>query len=160
MRRRALIVGLLAVGLGLFAGPVAAGSCAGPLLRVLGATFTPVPPDGSSPNAEPFYTVQAGQPVTVRAENLGPCEDIDSVSYGCGSEDPPEPVSTPVLVENVTLLLEQGSRRWNLGVGEASAPDYTIAFPVDLPADLNKGGATLRLSGATLGEAYVRLQVS
>jgi hypothetical protein len=29
-------------------------------------------------------------------------------------------------VRNLTLLLEQCSRRWNLGVADATAPDYTI----------------------------------
>jgi len=100
--------------------------------------------------------------VTVRAENLGPCQDTRAVSHGCGSgQAPAEPAPTPTPVTNVVLLLEQGSRSWTLGVGDASAPDYTITYPADLPEALTPGRATLRLTGSgLLGEPYVRLQVA
>jgi hypothetical protein len=45
---------------------------------------------------------------------------------GCGRQTPPPlSVSSPAPVRNVVLLL-QCSRRRNLGVADATAPDYTI----------------------------------
>ena len=45
---------------------------------------------------------------------------------GCGRQTPPPPsVSSPVPVRNVALLL-QCSFRPNLGVADATTPDYTI----------------------------------
>ena len=60
----------------------------------------------------------------MQAKNLGPGQQV--VIGGCGRQTPPPPVSSPVPVRNVALLLEQCSRRWNLGVADATAPDYTI----------------------------------
>jgi len=157
---RAFIVGLLAVALGLFVGPVAEAGCAGPQLRISGVPFTPVP-DGAPLHDEPYYTVQPGQAVTVQAKNLGPCGP-DVFTGGCGAEPRAEPMPSPTPVLNVPLILEQGPRRWRLGVADAPAPDYdAITYPVNLPPDLRLGWATLRLRGGTLaGETYVRLRVA
>lgn len=163
MRPRALVISLVVVALGLGPGPSAAGSCAGPQLRVADASFAPVPPDSADPKAEPTYHVRVGQPLTVRAENLGPCLDTYSTTQGgCGGQPTPlPPRPSPVAVEDVSLVLEQGARRWRLGTGDSSAPEYVITYAVDLPADLTRGVATLRLQGRTLlGEPSVRLEVS
>ena len=50
----------------------------------------------------------------MQAKNLGPGQQV--VIGGCGRQTPPPPVSSPVPVRNVAFLLEQCSRRWNLGV--------------------------------------------
>jgi hypothetical protein len=63
----------------------------------------------------------------MQAKNLGPGQQV--VIGGCGRQTPPSPDSSPIPVRNVALLLEQCSRRWNLGVADATAPDY----PFDLP---------------------------
>jgi hypothetical protein len=58
------------------------------------------------------------------AKNLGPGRQV--IIGGCGQQTPPPPVSSPVPVRNVALLLEQCSRLWNLGVADTTAPNYTI----------------------------------
>ena len=61
----------------------------------------------------------------MQANTLGPGQQV--VIGGCGRQTPPPPVSSPIPVRNVAFLLEQCcSRRWNLGVADATAPDYTI----------------------------------
>ena len=61
----------------------------------------------------------------MQAKNLGPGQQV--VIGGCGRQTPPPPVSSPVVpVRNLALLPEQCSRRQNLGVADATAPDYTI----------------------------------
>jgi hypothetical protein len=129
MRGQALSIALLAFALGLVAGPVAEAGCAGPLLTVMHASFEPVPPDSSDPSAEPTYHMRAGQQVTVQASNLGLCSDTDVVIGGCAVGRPQQrPTASPVPVRNVALHFEQGSRRWDLGLADATAPDYTIDY--------------------------------
>ncbi|HYP46113.1 MAG TPA: hypothetical protein VEQ66_13040 [Propionibacteriaceae bacterium] len=161
MHRRAVSIAIGAFGLGLIA-PVAEGSCAGPLLSVSSASFEPVPPNSSDLDAEATYHVRAGQHVTAQASNLGPCLDTYSVEVGgCGQRTPSQPTVAPAPVRDVALHLQQGNRRWQFGSADATAPDFAIDYPVNLPRDLKPGRATLTLTGSTLpGRVTVRLQVS
>jgi hypothetical protein len=70
--------------------------------------------------------------VTVQAKNLGPASRSSLAAAA------PPPVSSPVPVRNVALLLEQCSRRWNLGVADATAPDL---HPLIAPSTLPMGAA-------------------
>jgi hypothetical protein len=162
VERRALSVAVLAISWGLLAGHVAEGSCGGPQLSIIGASFTPVPPDSSDPNAEPTYGVRAGQQLSVRASNLAPCSDTHATSTsGCQRQTPAQPVASPAPIRNVSLVLEQGSRRWRLGVADVAEPDDAITYAIELPQKLTRGPATLILSGPTLeGDISVLLQVS
>jgi hypothetical protein len=60
----------------------------------------------------------------MQAKNLGPGQQV--VIWRLRPADASAACSSPVPVRNVALLLEQCSRRWNLGVPDATAPDYTI----------------------------------
>jgi hypothetical protein len=158
MRGRTLGVMICALGFLSPVTPMVEAGCAGPMLSVTPAEFSPVPPDSSDDAAEPFYTVRAGQRVTVTADNLGPCPS-DVVTGGCTSRAEPEPVMSPARIPGVDLSLEQGSQRWRLGSADATAPEYEISYQVELPDDLREGRATLRLTGAYESGTYVRLVV-
>ena len=67
----------------------------------------------------------------MQANNLGPGQQV--VIGGCGRQTPPPPVSSPIPVRNVAFLLEQCSRRWNLGVADATARTTPFDYPFDLP---------------------------
>ena len=156
---RAQPLGVVICALGFLAvTPGADAGCAGPILSIAPAAFSPVPSDSSDQAAEPFYTVEAGQQVTVTAGNLGPCQS-DVMPGGCITRAEPEPVTSPALISGVDLSLEQGSQRWSLGSGDATPPGYEISYQVELPGDLRASRATLRLTGAYESDTYVWLVV-
>ena len=160
MRRSLLGVALAVVGLGLVGGPSAAGSCAGPQLSVTGASFHPLPPEESNPTAEPWYDVDRRTPLTVAASNLGPCQDTYGGTSGCGAPEP-APAPSPVLLEDVTLRVVQGSRSWVLGTRDRATPPGPVDFRVTLPPALRPGPATLELVATGMdARASVRLVVT
>lgn len=160
MRRSLRYLALALVGLGLVSGPPAAGSCAGPQLSVTGGTFRPLAPEESDPTAEPWYDVDRQAPLTVAASNLGPCRDTYGGTGGCGAP-PAAPPAAPVVLEDVTLRLVQGSRTWVLGTLDRTTPPEPVDFRVTLPSALRPGPATLELVATGLdGRASVRLVVS
>ena len=162
MRRSLRCVALAVVGLGLVSGPPAAGSCAGPQLSVTGAAFRPLPPEETDPTAEPWYDAGSGAPLTVTAGNLGPCRDTHGGTSGCGAPPPPPPSPSPPLVlEDLTLRVVQGSRSWVLGTRDRVTAPGPVEFRVVLPPALRPGPATLQLDATGLElPVAVRLVVS
>jgi hypothetical protein len=160
MRRSLRCVALAVVSLGLVSGPPAAGSCAGPQLSVTGASFRPLPPEETDPTAEPWYDVQRGTPLTVTASNLGPCQDFSGGAGGCGGPPPP-PSPSPVVLEDVTLRVRQGSRSWVLATRDRATAPGPVDFRVVVPPALRPGPATLELAPTGMDlPASVRLVVS
>ena len=62
--------------------------------------------------------------------------------------------------KHVALILQQGSRKWTLGVADADGPERTITYVVVLPDALKAGRAQLTLSGDGVLAASVRLDVA
>lgn len=161
MHTRVLTVALLTVVLGLLGGPFAEGSCAGPQFSVLDASFTPVPwlvgprrgADVQRAGREAGHGPrQQLWPLSghVRRQWRRLRPTVASASSGGardrGRRSPPS---------------RQGSRRWSLGLADATAPSLAIDYLVNLPQDLKPGRATLNLTGPTLlGDVSVWLEVS
>jgi len=58
------------------------------------------------------------------------------------------------------LILQQGPRKWTLGVADAKGPERTITYVVVLPSGLEAGRAQLTLKGTGVLGASLRLAVA
>jgi len=146
------VVRLLAVllltgaALGLVA-PTAGASCAGPRLSVVGAP-TSDPSLVAADTELPVVRVREGQALRVEVSNVNDAAaGCDDVGGGC---DDPGPAA-PVPARGVSLVLEQGDRRWTLGTADATGPERAVRYDVVLPGAVARGEADLVLAGPVLG---------
>jgi len=69
-------------------------------------------------------------------------------------------VPPAVPARQVALILQQGPRKWTLGVADANGPERTITYVVVLPSGLEAGRAQLTLKGTGVLGASLRLAVA
>ncbi|MFC6286318.1 hypothetical protein ACFP3Q_17815 [Nocardioides sp. GCM10027113] len=121
-----LVAGLLALAVVPAAQPPALASCVAPNL-----------------DRERRAGLERGTTVTVAGRAfVDGCRDTMScrVLLGCSSCEHDEP--EPVPYAGVRLVLEQGERRWDLGVVDADE-DGSVVWSFELPAGVERGRAVL-----------------
>jgi hypothetical protein len=103
----------------------ASGSCVGPQLQVRNGAGT----------------VRVGTAVEVRGSWFhNGCSDTGGGSaFGCSSSGGDG--QTPM--KHVTLILEQGQHRWQLGTADATTENGQISWQVTIPLGVHEGRATL-----------------
>lgn len=146
---------VLAGGLGLVSSPASA-SCAGPTLEVVGASTTRATPTPPSEDDESIATVERGASITVVTTNVIDLSEgcKDTSSGGCDSVPPAVPG------KQVALILQQGSRKWTLGVADATGAERTITYDVVLPDDVKAGRGQLTIEGTGVVAAGLRLAIT
>jgi len=153
--RAALVAGTLlvaATGLGLVPPSPAEASCAGPQLAFEQHGIAVAPRRvGSGDDEKVLFDLRRDQAVRVTGSNLTyECRDTySSTQRGCGAPEP-EPVTPITPLEDVELVLTQGSRSWSLGRFEPIGSDLTAEVEVSIPTGARPGAARLALveSGA------------
>lgn len=141
MRTPRTVCGAVVVAglLGLGPAPDAAASCVGPVLGV-GAVPSP-----DAQLVQPVLDLASGATVAGEWFREG-CDDTGQRS-GCGA-----PPREEAPLEDVELVLEQGTTTAVLGTGDATDRDerYAVAWPVEVPDGFRQGPAVLRAASAVL----------
>ena len=136
-----------ALGLGLVA-PVAQASCAGPQVQ-LEQGGAPVEPRrvGEGEAERLIHDVVRGEPLRVLGSNLTfDCRDTYATQQvGCGAPvEPPEPAPIAPM-QDVRVVLTQGTRSWTLAALGPIGADLDARVEVELPRAVRPGPAVLAL---------------